>query len=386
MRTDQMKENLAKLREKNNFRSLPVFDHQGKYALKEGHQMLNLSSNDYLGLGTVEALRTDFLAKRSPESMLWSASSSRLLTGNFQAHRELEELLARLFHKEAALTFNSGYHANSGIVAALADKHTLILADKLVHASLIDGIRLSGATCIRYKHNQYEQLEALVAERYNQYDSILILTESVFSMDGDKADLQRLCALKRKYPHVLLYVDEAHAFGVFGETGLGCAEEQHCLKDIDILVGTFGKAIASEGAFVVCSQIIRDYLINTMRPFIFTTALPPINVQWTTYIVERLASFQGTRTHLRKISQQLRNGLEALGHPSLSESAIIPLTVGDSGKCMLLAEQLQRKGFYVLPVRPPTVPEGTSRLRFSLSAALTEEDIDRLILTLKEIL
>ena len=298
----------------------------------------------------------------------------------------MEELLAQLFQKEAALVFNSGYHANTGIVAALADKQTLILADKLVHASLIDGIRLSGATCIRYKHNDYHQLENLLSERHESYESVLILTESIFSMDGDKADLPHLCALKRKYPKVMLYVDEAHGFGVFGKQGLGCCEEEGCLQEVDLLVGTFGKAIASEGAFVVCSQVVRDYLINTMRPFIFTTALPPVNVEWTTFVLRRLAQFEPLRKHLQHISRQLCEGLKELGYPSLSESAIIPLTVGDSGQCRLLAEALQRKGFYALPVRPPTVPEGTSRIRFSLSTAITEPEITELIQTLKEIL
>ena len=386
MRYDQMSEVLETLRDKHNLRVLPTFQHQGKYACEEGRSMLNLSSNDYLGLSTQNYLREEFMQHLRPEDMQWSASSSRLLTGNFEAHRNLEAQLARLFHKEAALVFNSGFHANSGIVAALADKGTLILADKLVHASLIDGIRLSGSTCIRYRHNQYEQLENLLEQRCHQYESVLIITESVFSMDGDKADLRRLCQLKKRYPHVMLYVDEAHAFGVFGPTGLGCAEEQHCLEDIDILVGTFGKAIASEGAFVVCNQVVKDYLINTMRPFIFTTALPPINIEWTSFIVSRLESFGAYRSHLASISLKLKTALSEMGYDTSSESAILPFTVGDSGKCILLAKELQRKGFYALPVRPPTVPEGTSRIRFSLSAAVTDEEIQSLIHTLNEIL
>lgn len=386
MKYDRMYETLAKLQKKHNLRILPTFGHEGKYACDEGGKMLNLSSNDYLGLSIDTSLRKEFMESRTPDQMQWSASSSRLLTGNFEAHRQLELQLAGLFGKDAALVFNSGYHANSGIVAALADKNTLILADKLVHASLIDGIRLSGADLLRYRHNDYNQLEQLLAQRYDKYDSVLIITESVFSMDGDKADLKRLCRLKEHYPNILLYVDEAHAFGVFGPAGLGCAEEQGCIDDIDILVGTFGKAIASEGAFVVCKQIVKDYLVNTMRPFIFTTALPPINVEWTSFIVGKLKSFNERRTHLAAISSQLKTALAEMGYPSTSESAILPFTVGDSGKCILLAKELQRKGFYVLPVRPPTVPEGTSRIRFSLTAAVSEEEIQSLISTLREVL
>ena len=182
--------------------------------------------------------------------------------------------------------FNSGYHANTGILPAVSNAQTLILADKLVHASLIDGIRLSSAKCIRYRHNDASQLQRLVSENHNLYAQIIIVTESIFSMDGDKADLCALVRLKKSYSNVLLYVDEAHAFGVRGEKGLGCAEEQDCINDIDFLVGTFGKAIASAGAYIVCRQVIREYLINKMRTFIFTTALPPVNIQWTAWVLQ----------------------------------------------------------------------------------------------------
>ena len=386
MRYEQMSEALGQLREKNNLRILPTFRHDGKYACKDGKKMLNLSTNDYLGLAATPSLQESFYQTLHQENCIWSASSSRLLTGNFEAHRQLETLLARLFGKEAALTFNSGYHANSGIVSALADKNTLIVADKLVHASLIDGIRLSGADCVRYKHNRYDQLEKILQERHDRYESILIVTESVFSMDGDKADLKRLCALKRQYPHTMLYVDEAHAFGVFGEHGLGCAEEQNCLEDIDILIGTFGKAIASAGAFVVCRQLVKDYLVNTMRPFIFTTALPPINAMWTQFIIRHLDDFADRREHLQQICRQCIESLRSLGYECQSSSAILPITVGESSKAVRLAEQFQQRGFYVLPVRPPTVPEGTSRLRLSLTAALTDADITSLIQTFQQLL
>lgn len=376
---DQIRQELQQLREKNNFRTLPRLAHQGKEVTVKGRRMLNLSSNDYLGLANDVELRRAFWETLTPETLQLTSSSSRLLTGNFTAYDELETCLARLFGTEAALVFNCGYHANTGILPAVCNAQTLILADKLVHASLIDGIRLSTAKCIRYRHNDLCQLERLVETYRASYENILIVTESIFSMDGDEADLRALTGLKRKYPGVLLYVDEAHAVGVRGAQGLGCAEEQGCIPDIDFLVGTFGKALASAGAYVVCRQEVRDYLINKMRPFIFTTALPPVTVQWTTFVLRHLAGYQARREHLSTIARQLRNALAERGYASASTSQIVPMIAGESHRAIALAEELQRKGFYALPVRPPTVPEGTSRIRFSLTAEVTEEEIERLI-------
>lgn len=376
---NHLEDELQHLRGKNNFRTLPRLIHQGKEVIVQGRRMLNLSSNDYLGLANDVELRRAFLDMLTPETLQLSSSSSRLLTGNFAAYDELETLLAQLFGTEAALVFNCGYHANTGILPAVCNAQTLILADKLVHASLIDGIRLSAARCIRYRHNDVTQLERLVETYREKYESIIIVTESIFSMDGDEADLPALSALKRKYPNLLLYVDEAHAVGVRGEQGLGCAEEHRCIADIDFLVGTFGKALASAGAYLVCRRVIRDYLINKMRPFIFTTALPPVTVQWTTFILQHRAEWQNRRKHLAVISRQLRNALAEQGYASASTSQIIPMIVGESRAAIACAKELQRKGFYALPVRPPTVPEGTSRIRFSLTAEITEEEIERLI-------
>ena len=369
---------LQQLRETNNFRSLPAIRHEGRDVIVKGQRMLNLSSNDYLGLANDVELRKAFWETLSPETLQLSSSSSRLLTGNFTAYDELESFLARQFGTEAALVFNCGYHANTGILPAVCNDKTLILADKLVHASLIDGIRLTSAHCIRYRHNQYSQLERLLKENAGTYERIIIVTESIFSMDGDEADLTVLVNLKRKYPNVLLYVDEAHAVGVRGNKGLGCAEEKDCINDIDFLVGTFGKALASAGAYIVCRQMIRDYLINKMRPFIFTTALPPITVQWTLFIMQHLAGMQHKREHLANISLQLRTALAEKGYTSPSVSQIVPMIAGTSSAAIALAEELQRKGFYALPVRPPTVPEGTARIRFSLTADITEEEVEQL--------
>ncbi len=376
---DYYRETLEGLDEQGNLRRLPSVEHSGQQIKVAGQIMLNLSSNDYLGLASDTALQQEFLDNVAGEDRLLSSSSSRLLTGNFTACTGLEHLLAGLFHREAALVFSSGYHMNTGILPAVADAHTLILADKLVHASIIDGIRLSAARCIRFRHQDYAQLERLLAQYHGQYPRIFIVTESIFSMDGDIAPLPRLVEMKRRYPGVMLYVDEAHAIGVRGRMGLGVAEEQGCIGGIDFLCGTFGKALASVGAYVVCDGVIRDFLVNRMRTLIFTTALPPVNVAWTRFVMERLAGMTDRRERLAGISASLRQAIRSLGMDCVSESHIVPYIIGPSPETVLKAEALQRHGFYVLPVRPPTVPEGTSRLRFSLTAGMERQDIDRLV-------
>ena len=382
---DRYASQLETLAHNGNLRRLPDMEPQGLYLVRDGVSMLNLSSNDYLGLADNVALKSEFLQTLDPQTCRFSSTSSRLLTGNYPAYTRLEKRLAQLYGAESALVFNSGYHANSGILPAVTDNRSLILADKLVHASIVDGIGLSKARCIRYRHNNYEQLERLVAENADQYERIFIVTESIFSMDGDESDLPRLVTLKRQYPQVYLYLDEAHAFGVRGELGLGCAEEQGVVGDIDFLVGTFGKAAASMGAFVICSETMKQYLVNTMRPLIFTTALPPVNLEWTLFIVNKICNMQKRREHLARIGRRVREVLNPLNGSIVSSSHIIPYVLGESERAVEVALRLQHEGFYLLPVRPPTVPPGTSRLRISLNAECSDSDIDRLITTLQHI-
>lgn len=376
---ERFSSHLESLAAQDNLRKLSSATHRAEYIISQQRPMLNLSSNDYLGLASDVSLREEFINGLDIEGAVPSSSSSRLLTGNFAEYDSIEKTLARLFGREAALTFNSGYHANTGILPALSDSRTLILADKLVHASIIDGIRLSGAKYIRYQHNNYDQLEKLVEQNNRGFDTIFIVTESIFSMDGDLADLIRLTQLKRNYSNVLIYVDEAHAIGVRGKDGLGLAQEQGAIADIDILVGTFGKALASTGAYVVCDSILKEYLINKMRTFIFTTALPPVNVSWSEFIVRKLKRFSDRREHLEQISCKVREAVCAKGYKCGSSSHIIPIITGDSTSAVAKAMELQREGFYALPVRPPTVPSGSSRIRLSLTASLKDEDVDRLI-------
>ena len=373
------KQELIQLEQTGNLRGLPGIELDGKWIHLDEKKMLNLSSNDYLGIASDQKMRQDFLSNPDIDKAIFSSSSSRLLTGNYPVYQKVEHLLTDLYKKESALVFSSGYHMNMGILPAIADKNTLILADKLVHASIIDGIRISSAQCIRYRHQDYRQLEELLDKHHAGFRSMIIVTESIFSMDGDVSPLPLLVQLKKKYPNTFLYVDEAHAVGVRGLNGLGIAEEEDCIPEIDFLCGTFGKAFASMGGFVVCSKIFRDYLINRMRTFIFTTALPPIQLEWSFFVLNQMINMKEERMWLRKSSQKVKEALEGKGFTSTSSSHILPVVIGDSKETILKAGEMQRKGFYMLPVRPPTVPKGTSRLRISLTAGITSAELNQLI-------
>lgn len=382
---NRYEEKLNALQSVGMLRSLPQVEQIGNRVVKDGREMLNLSSNDYLGIADRMDFREEFLSDLTAKNFRATSSSSRLLTGNFPSYDRLEKRLCELYHRDAALIFNSGYHANIGILPAITDSHTLILADKLVHASIVDGINLSKAKCIRYRHNRYDQLTDLLEKSYSEYEQIIVVTESIFSMDGDRSDLLKLTALKKQYPSIMLYVDEAHAVGVGGQQGLGCCEELGIIPDIDFLVGTFGKALASAGAFVVCSQTMKSYLINTMRSLIFTTALPPVVLDWSLFVLNKVVGMQQEREYLQRISRQVQCAVEAHNNGIVSESHIVPFLCGSAEKAVNTAVQMQRKGFYLLPVRPPTVPEGTSRLRISLNAGCTPAEIDTLIHEIQQV-
>ena len=400
----QLHESLTNLKSQQQYRCLPSLKHQGRYVVSQGKTLLNIASNDYLGLGGDTELQTEFLKQIEhlpvAQRPKMSATSSRLLTGNdtqLQAlESELQEWYQTAVNKQSiatsksVLVFNSGYHANIGILPALTTLpvKTLILADKLVHASIIDGMRLSQnklVTYRRYRHNDYEHLAKFIAQADSSIERIIVVTESVFSMDGDRADLQQLVQLKATDSRIELYIDEAHAIGVLGDTGLGLAEETKTLADIDYLVGTFGKAFASVGAYIMCDDIVKQWLINTMRPLIFSTALPPINHAWTRFILAKMPNLIDQRAHLAQISIKLSQAIAQRhqGSPTTQHiryaSPIIPYILGDNGRAIAKAEQLQAAGFYALPIRPPTVPANTARIRLVMNAKLTNEDCEKLI-------
>lgn len=377
---DHYTEQLEQLKQQGNFRQFTLNQQQGRWITIQDRTMLNLASNDYLGLAADLNLREEFLDTLKIERALFSSSSSRLLTGNFAEYEQFENSLSKAFGR-AALLFNSGYHMNIGILPALADSKTIILADKLVHASMIDGIRLSTAQYVRYRHNDLQHLEQLLQKYHQdeQIERVIVVTESIFSMDGDETDLAALAQLKQRFAKTMLYVDEAHAIGVRGEQGLGCAEQYGVLDQIDFLVGTFGKAIASVGGYIICDSIIRDYLINKMRPLIFSTALPPISMAWSDFIFNKVLNMHQQRHHLAEISQYLQQSVITKGFSSPSSSHIIPIIVGESQAAIEKACYVQQQGFYAMPVRPPTVPQNSSRLRISLTSLVQKNELEQLV-------
>ena len=372
---------LDQLKQQGNFRQFTTNIQQDHYIQINDRRMLNLASNDYLGLNSDLQLREQFFDETPNDQRWMSSTSSRLLTGNFPEYEQLEASLGQAFHGRAALLFNSGYHMNIGILPALADSKTLILADKLIHASMIDGIRLSAAKYVRYRHNDLAHLTQLLQKYHDDeaFDRIIVVTESIFSMDGDETDLTELVRIKKQFSKVMLYVDEAHAIGVRGEQGLGCAEQYGVIDEIDLLVGTFGKAIASVGGYLICHAIIRDYLINAMRPLIFSTAQPPICMAWTNFIFQKVLNLNSQRQHLQQLSTYLQQAVINQGFDCPSSSHIVPVIIGESTKTVAKAKALQDAGFYIMPVRPPTVPQNSSRLRISLTAQIKQSELEQLV-------
>ena len=354
-KTEKYRQHLQELEQKKNFRSLPKSNIDG---------LINFSSNDYLGLNDDWNVQQEFRSTEEFERLSFSAGSTRLLTGNIDQYQLVETTLAQLFQREASLVFNSGYHTNMGVLPAIADKRDFIVADKEVHASLIDGMRLSEAYTTRYRHMDLDHLELILQKRRNKYDNVFIATESIFSMDGLRTDLQRLVELKRKY-NAFIYLDEAHAFGVLGSKGLGLAEELGLVNEIDLIVGTFGKSLASIGAFVICDELFKKYLVNRSRSLIYTTGLPPLNLAWTQFLLDKLPEMSDRR---HKVEKAWRYFSEQLNLKA--ESHVVPYVLGNNHDVIGFARYMQSNGYYVLPIRYPTVPKGTERIRFSFNAGM----------------
>ena len=357
-------EKLKKLKEQSHFRNIKEFDGKDeKYVYYNGQKLLNLSSNNYLGIADNSKITREFLNNVGDEFSFGSASA-RLLTGTLPIYNELEDLISKKFGKGKTLLFNSGYHANVGINSSIASKGDVIFSDKLNHASIIDGMRLSDGKFFRFPHKNMLALEKLLIRERKNFHNAIIVSESVFSMDGDIADIEKLVELKEKY-NCILILDEAHAFGVFGENGLGVAEKLGLLDKVDLIVGTFGKAIGSMGAFATGSTTLVEYLTNNARSFIFSTALPPISIAFSKWIIEnKLPNTYEKRKKMLEIAKKAG-----------SESQIIPVIIGGNKETVDTCEILFHNGFFTLPIRPPTVPEGTSRLRLSLTTDITEKEI-----------
>lgn len=360
---------LESLDKKSNRRSIPADNIRD--------DIIDFSGNDYLGIAADRELYAEFIDTIGDCVPPLSASASRLLASRQKEFNRLESLLEDLYGAPVLL-FNSGYHANSGAIAALAANDTLIVADKLVHASIIDGIILSRAPFQRFKHNDLDHLQHILANHASKHSRVLLVVESVYSMDGDMAPINDIIALKKQYPNVELYVDEAHSFGVMGPNGLGVTAN---MPDVEFTLLTFGKACGSEGAALVCRPTSsRDYLINTCRSLIFSTAIPPLNCAWSRFVIEKIPGMDKRRDNLKKLSSMLGTTLHIE-----SPTHIQPLIIGSSHKAIQYSNKLLDDGFKVLPIRTPTVPAGTERLRFSLSANMKSKDIERLKKSLEKL-
>ncbi|MFA6465698.1 MAG: 8-amino-7-oxononanoate synthase [Desulfurivibrionaceae bacterium] len=378
---------LNQQREKGGLRSLrPVLRRgNGRLTLAgDGErELIDFSSNDYLGLAGHPAL---IAAAHEALSKFGAGSgAARLMSGDLVVHHELEEAVALLKGKEAALTFGSGYMANTGIIAALVTRNDRIFSDRLNHASIHDGCRLSGGRLVRFRHNDLNHLEELLKEKRGT-GTALIVVESIYSMDGDRCPLRELVQLKERFG-CLLMVDEAHATGVFGPHGGGVIEEDGVGSGVDLAMGTFGKGLGSYGAYVAANREMIEYLLNRARSFIFSTALPPAVAAASLAAVHLVRQNPDLRRELHEKIDYFKGLLRKGGYDAdLGPSQIIPILVGESGEALNKAHLLGKRGIFATAVRPPTVPEGTARLRFSITRHHSTADLSLAAAALLEIM
>ncbi|HEX8945992.1 MAG TPA: 8-amino-7-oxononanoate synthase [Gemmatimonadaceae bacterium] len=375
---DVLSAELSALRDRNLERTLrSVGRRNGALVETERGLVVDFSSNDYLGLASDRRLADAALQAARDHGL--GAGGSRLISGNNPEHEALEADVARFFDAEGALTFSSGYAANVGIIPALVGRDDVIFADALNHASLIDGCRLSRATVHVYPHAGVRDLDALLALRRGAFRRAMIVTDGVFSMDGDRAPLPNLIDLARRFD-AWTYVDDAHAVGMVGDRGRGTAAAADLHGHIDVTIGTFGKSFGASGAFVYGSSTLCRYLLNRARSFVFSTAVPPANAAAARAAIRIADEEPWRRDRARENAKLLRAQLAASSIRVLGESDahILPVVIGDAERTAAVGRMLAEDGFLVGAVRPPTVPNGTSRLRIAVSAAHTDEHISAL--------
>lgn len=345
---------------------------------------IDLGSNDYLGLARDPRLKRAVIDALAPATRV-ASTGSRLLSGNAAEWQSLESEFADFIGTEAALYFNSGYSANLGLLASLLRPGDLVFSDEMNHASLIDGMRLSGATKVIYPHGDLAFLEAALREQSRVDCARILVTESVFSMEGDIAPVGELLRLAGRYDASLV-LDEAHAMGVCGPQGRGVAAELGVQRELLAVVCTCGKALASPGAFVCGKQALKDFLINRARTFIFSTAMPPYIAGQIRAALALARTADVDRAYLRELAAELRDSLAAAGiNCGASRSHIIPVILGSNEAALRAATELQRAGFAAKAIRPPTVPPGTARIRISLTAKITRDDAQRLTQVLQSV-
>jgi 8-amino-7-oxononanoate synthase len=356
---------------------------QGAEVRVDGKVCLNFCSNDYLGLANHPAVVAAF--QKAANEFGVGSGASHLVCGHSSLHHQLEEELADFTGRDRALLFSTGYMANLGVINALLCKDDYVFEDKLNHASLLDGGLLSGARFQRYLHNDLDNLEKRLTKAGEGRK--LLAVDGVFSMDGDLAKLPELARLAEQHKAWLM-VDDAHGMGVLGATGAGCAEHfQLDQQALPILMGTLGKGFGSFGAFVAGSEALIETLIQFSRSYIYTTALPPAVAAASLASLRIIREDKNRREHLQQLIERFRDGAKSLGlNLMASPTAIQPIVVGDNDKAQAASDALQQQGFWVGAIRPPTVPNGTARLRVTLSAAHSPEQVDQLLTAMAEVL
>jgi 8-amino-7-oxononanoate synthase len=340
----------------------------------DNRTLINFCSNDYLGLS-----KHPLLKQRGAEFMErygCGSTASRLICGTFDCFDRVEKRLAQLKGTESALVFNSGFQANISVIPALTNRESLILSDRLNHNSIVHGALLSRCRIERFLHNDLEDLRRLLEKNHNKgYSRILIVTESVFSLDGDRSHIDGLVELAEEF-NALLMADEAHATGVVGHRGMGLT----CGKKVDVTIGTFGKALGSFGAYITCSEKMRDYLINCCSGFIYTTALPPSVIGSIDAALDLIPTMEEERLELHRKADFLRSSLNESGwNTGPSTTQIVPVLIGEEKETLSLSKWLEEHGILAIAIRPPTIEKGQSRIRLSLSASHTHEHLELLI-------
>lgn len=365
---------MNKRRQGHQLRTLqPLTPMPGAMVEIDGKPIVNFSSNDYLGLSRHPALiegANRYLARYGA-----GATASRLVSGNYDCFADIETRLARLKGSEAALIMNSGFQANVSLIPTLVNRDSLVLADRLCHNSIYQGVLLSRARLLRFRHNDLDHLRELLRRHGQAHRRVLVITESVFSMDGDCADLTALIDISKDHQAMLL-VDEAHATGVLGINGMGLANG----KDVDLIMGTFGKGLGSYGAYVACSAEMREYLINFCPGFIYSTALPPQVLGAIDAALDLVPSMDRERGYLQSLAHYLRQGVQQMGlSTGASTTQIVPLILGEDQAALNLAQWLLQHGMLAAAIRPPTVEQGRARLRVTLTSQHSKDQVDSLL-------
>ncbi len=381
---DNIKVKVEQLKEDGVYRKLPINTKACEATVEfEGKEVINLSSNNYLGLAVHPRMKK--AAIEATEKYGVGAGSVRTIVGNTDLHEELDNIIAEFKREEAAMAFQSGLNCNIGVIQAITEKGDLILSDELNHASIIDGVKLSKADKAVYKHNDMEELEKILEERRDNYNNVLIITDGVFSMDGDLARLPELVDIAEKY-NCMTYVDDAHGSGVLGENGRGTVDHFGLHGRVDFIIGTLSKAIGVIGGYVAGNKTMKEWLLHRGRPALFSTALPPSTVA---ACIEAFKILNDTTEYTEKLwdnAKYFKAELNKLGFDTgISETPITPVIIGEEAKTMEFSRELLKEGVFVSAIVFPTVPLGTGRLRCMISATHDKSHLDKAVAAFEKV-